>query len=99
MKNFFLIFTLFYTLIISAQKGIIYYGFINSMGIGDVEGNDLNAYMTFNKHQSYYVTAKDSLEKAGANDGQKISYKKNGDGIIQNGIGLSVIGNQVVNSL
>ena len=30
--------------------------------MGDAKGPDSNAYMVFNKEQSYYVTAKDSLE-------------------------------------
>lgn len=99
MKKSIIVFVLLYTVFTSAQKGIVYYGFINSMGIGDMEGKDLNAYMTFNNQQSYYVTAKDSLEKSSSESEQKITYKKNGEGIIHIGSGLSDIGDQVVNNL
>lgn len=46
-----------------AQKGIVYYGQIKSPGMRAPAGPDLNAYLVFNKNESYYVTAKDSLEK------------------------------------
>ena len=50
----------------SQQKGLIYYGQIDALGYGEAKGIDLNSYMVFNKEQSYYVTAKDSLEKPDA---------------------------------
>lgn len=46
----------------SQDKGLIYYGHIESPGMRSPAGPDLNAYLVFNKDESYYVTAKDSLE-------------------------------------
>lgn len=66
MKCFFLL--LFLSSTIYAQKGIAYYGQITSPGMRSAAGPDLNAYLVFNNQKSYYVTAKDSLEKAIANN-------------------------------
>jgi GLPGLI family protein len=44
------------------EKGIVYYGHIESPGMRSASGPDLNAYLLFNNDKSYYVTAKDSLE-------------------------------------
>jgi GLPGLI family protein len=66
MKYLLLLF--FVSTTIYAQKGIIYYGQITSPGMKSASGPDLNAYLIFNNDQSYYVTAKDSLEKAYAKD-------------------------------
>jgi GLPGLI family protein len=46
----------------SQEKGIVYYGHIESPGMRSAAGPDLNAYLLFNNDKSYYVTAKDSLE-------------------------------------
>lgn len=48
----------------SQSKGLVNYGYIESLQEGNAKGADSNAYLVFNKEQSYYVTAKDSLEKA-----------------------------------
>ncbi len=53
------------------DKGIVYYGHIESPGKGGPVGLDFNAYLLFNKNASYYVTAKDSLE-----DQTKLEEKK-----------------------
>jgi GLPGLI family protein len=44
------------------NKGLIYYGHIESPGMRGAVGPDLNAYLVFDENESYYVTAKDSLE-------------------------------------
>lgn len=46
----------------SQTKGLVYYGHIESPGMRSAAGPDLNAYLVFDKNESYYVTAKDSLE-------------------------------------
>ncbi|MBR9914941.1 MAG: GLPGLI family protein [Algicola sp.] len=52
------------TSMVSAQKmGLVHYGQIDSNGLKGPLGPDFNAYMTFNTNESYYVVAKDSLEK------------------------------------
>jgi GLPGLI family protein len=79
------------------QKGIIYYGEINALQRGDAKGTDSNAYMTFNKEQSYYVSAKDSLEKAEKIYKQEISENEDGTGgSIKLGMKVSKQGDQVV---
>lgn len=66
MQKIILYFTIFISIFSNAQgkepKGIIYYGFVEALQQGNAKGPDYNASMVFNKHQSYYVTAKDSLE-------------------------------------
>lgn len=64
--RFLVIFFFFITSIAVAQdqeKGVVYYGHIESPGKGGPVGLDFNAYLVFNKEASYYVTAMDSLEK------------------------------------
>ncbi len=61
------------------NKGIIYYGHIESPGAGAPVGLDYNSYLIFDKNQSYYVTAKDSLENE-KNIENKII--KNEDGVV-----------------
>ena len=46
------------------KNGLIYYGYIEALSEGNMKGPDSNAYLIFDKDKSYYVTAKDSLEKA-----------------------------------
>lgn len=81
---------------IIAQKGIVYYGFIDAKGIGNAKGPDNNAYLVFNKEQSYYVTAKDSLENAEKINEQK-TYENDdaSGGTIYNGMKVSAQGDQV----
>ena len=91
------LFLLVITNLIYSQKGIIYYGYIESFTIGNAKGPDSNAFMTFDKNMSHYVTAKDSLEKADKINEQK-TYKKDEDsgGAIHNGMKVSKEGDQVV---
>lgn len=73
MLHYYKIKTMKYSLILSIliftklniwcqEKGIVYYGHIESPGMRSPSGPDLNAYLLFNNDKSYYVTAKDSLE-------------------------------------
>ncbi|MEW5675938.1 GLPGLI family protein [Flavobacterium enshiense] len=92
----------FFAFIASAQqhKGIVYYGSINAIGTGNAKGPDSNAYLIFNKTQSYYVTAKDSLEKAERINEQKTFLKDDDSGgAIYNGMKVSAQGDQVVYNL
>lgn len=98
MKNKILIISILLTSILAqSQKGIVRYGYIDAIGIGNANGPDSNAYMLFNKDQSYYVTAKDSLEDADKVKTQK-TYMNDDDsgGTIQNGMKVSKEGDQVV---
>lgn len=47
----------------SQKKGIVHYGQIESNSLKAPLGPDFNAYLAFNNNESYYVTAKDSLDK------------------------------------
>ncbi len=48
----------------SQNKGVVYYGHIESPGMRSASGPDLNAYLVFDENETYYVTAKDSLESS-----------------------------------
>ena len=80
-----------------SQKGLINYGFIDAKSVGNAKGPDNNSYLVFNKEQSYFVTAKDSLEQTDKKIEQK-SYSNDDDseGTVYNGIKLSKEGDQVV---
>jgi len=80
-----------------SQKGIIYYGYIDAIGVGNAKGQESNSYMVFNKEMSYYVTAKDSLERNENKNSQTIiEDEENGGGSIYNGMKVSEEGDQVV---
>lgn len=93
--KYFLILLFSNTLTFSQQKGIVYYGFIDALGIGNANGLDYNAYMIFDKYQSHYVTAKDSIE---SNDKSDKQYRKeNGDGSVNlGGKKSSALGDQIL---
>lgn len=95
-KIFFTLSILSSLFVYSQQKGIIYYGYINALDIGNAKGSDSNAYMVFNKEQSYYVTAKDSLEKAEKINEKKTYLNDEGGGSIHLGMKVSKQGDQVV---
>lgn len=98
MKKTFILISFFTTLcsFSQLQRGIVYYGYINALTNGNSKGPDSNSYMVFNKEQSYYVTAKDSLEKAEKINEQKTFEGKNGKGgSIHQGIKVSKQGDQV----
>lgn len=93
-----LIITIIFNNTIQSQNkvGLVYYGHIESPGMGSSVGKDFNAYLTFDLNKSYYVTAKDSLENNSIQKDANIVYAKNGKkGAIKNGRPTSVQGNQV----
>ena len=92
--KYYIILSLFIGLNLQAQKGIIYYGHIESPGMRSAAGPDLNAYLVFNKKESYYVTAKDSLEKALINN-QSIYTSNNQQQVAYNGEKTFRYGKQV----
>lgn len=100
MKNIITIFTVLFFSLIYSQKGYVSYGFIPALGIGNAKAPENFALLVFNKQLSYYVTAKESLEKGKDRFDQK-SYTNNDDseGTIYNGIKMSEEGDQVVNHL
>lgn len=46
------------------RKGTVFYGQIESLGMGGAIGNDYNSVLIFNNTNSIYITRSDSLEKA-----------------------------------
>ena len=84
----------------SQKNGIIRYGFINALGMGDMKGQESQAYMIFNNARSYYVTAKDSLEKEEEKYKDKvIKGKNNKTTALYSGIKVSPQGDQVLYDL
>lgn len=99
-KKYLLILILIATYSYSQEKGIIYYGYIQSFSIGNKKGYDYNSYLIFNKKKSYYVTAKDSLEKIEKTVEEKvISDDENNRTYISSGMKVSPQGDQVVYSV
>jgi GLPGLI family protein len=98
MKTNLLVCVILFNLSLYAQqKGIIYYGQINALDIGNAKGPDSNAYMVFNKEQSYYVTAKDSLEKVEKlNKESTFENEEGSTKSIHLGVKVSKQGDQVV---
>lgn len=101
MRKIIFFFTIFISIYSNAQgqepKGIVYYGYINALQQGNAKGVDSNCYMVFNKNQSYYVTAKDSLEKIESIHEEKAIKNEDGNGgRINLGIKVSPQGDQVV---
>lgn len=80
----------------SQKKGIIYYGYVESLYEGSGKGFDYNAYTIYNNKQSYYVTAKDSLESADKKTDKFIPNDAGGGTIAQGGLKRSKNGDQVV---
>jgi len=95
MKKIFLILFVLQTVQLFSQQGKVNYGFINSLGIGYRQGDDYNATLVFDNKKSYYVTAKDSLEKEQVSFIPKVSKEKGGVTTISFGLVLNEIGNQV----
>lgn len=65
MKNTLLILILITSsnILCSQNKGIVYYGQVEGLSLKGPYGPDFNSYLVFNNEKSYYVTAKDSLDK------------------------------------
>ena len=78
-----------------AQKGIAYYGHIESPGMRSAAGPDLNAYLVFDKKHSYYVTAKDSLEQDAFVNNKSIYTNNNSKQVAYNGNKTFRYGKQV----
>lgn len=78
------------------NKGLVYYDYIDAIGIGNAKGPVSNSYLVFDNSKSYYVTAKDSLEKA-ENLDKEITFMNDDDsgGSIHNGMKSSRLGDQV----
>jgi GLPGLI family protein len=99
MKKFFrLTFVIFlFSVNIFSQKGIIKYSYTEALQIGNEKGYEYSSYLIFNKDQSYYVTAKDSLEKIEKASEQKTySNEDNGNKVVHLGAKVSSLGDQVV---
>ncbi|MDT0691201.1 GLPGLI family protein [Salegentibacter sp. F188] len=93
MKHF-IIFLFLLSWSLQAQKGVVYYGQIKSPGMKSSAGPDLNSYLVFDIDRSYYVTAKDSLERADVRS--ENIYKGEGDRrVVYNGAKTTEFGEQV----
>ena len=82
----------------NAQDGIVYYKYIDALGVGNQNGENYESYTMFTKNKSYFVVAKDSLETALSKSKTK-DYYQNKDGSnksISNGLVLTKQGEQVV---
>ena len=64
-----------------SQNGLVEYGYIESLGLGNAQGLDYNAILLFDSNNSNYTSCKISLEKIEKISETKIVEK---DGEIQN---------------
>lgn len=80
-----------------SQIGHIEYGYIEAFGIGNAQGPEYNAILTFDEKTSYYVVAKDSLETIEKINSQQTFNNSEGNvaGAIYNGLKSSKEGDQV----
>ncbi len=94
--------TIFFCLLLGtfnyAQKGLVTYVFVPALGIGNANAPENQCYLLFNKQISYFVTAKERLEKGDDRLSQK-SFSNEDEGSIYNGVKMSEEGDQVVNHL
>lgn len=96
MKKFIFIFCLGNQIISAQVKGLINFGFVESIGQGNGKGTDYYSYLLFDKNKSYFVTAKDSLEKEQKRFEQKVILDDvKGGGAIYNGMKTTPQGDQV----
>lgn len=95
LYNFFLLFFLMISHSHCQNKkiGLVVYGHIESPGMGEPIGKDLNSFLIFDKSKSYYVTAKDSLELK--KNSESIFSTKKEKGVVGGISPTSVQGNQV----
>lgn len=56
------VFLFTYISVLSQDKGIVYYGQIESLRLKGPFGPDFNSFLAFDNNTSYYVTAMDSLD-------------------------------------
>ena len=98
MKKLICLFLTFFSIYSFSQNGYLEYGYVESLGIGNAKGSDYNSYMKFNNEMSYYVTAKDSLEKVEKINKEKVTYTDDDQGSvnISSGMKVSKEGDQVV---
>lgn len=99
MKKIFLINFILLSILCFSQKGFVKYGYFHALTIGNAKAPESESYLVFNKQLSYYVTAKESLEKAADRSEQKTFANEGGGGSIYNGTKMSEEGDQVVNHL
>lgn len=95
MKNIFKIILFFSFCISYSQNGLVEYGYIESLGLGNALGLDYNAQLLFNKNNLNYITCKSSLEKSERITETKIVKEDGEVKAVFNGMGVSEDGNQV----
>lgn len=95
MRIIFLLLNFLVTGIVYAQQGYVEYGYVESLGLGNAKGIDYNATLNFDQKNSYYVTAKENLEKPEKINAQKIVEEDGQIKAIFNGMGVSKQGNEV----
>jgi GLPGLI family protein len=81
------------------NKGLVYYGQIESTYFGSKNGIDRLATLIFDKQNSSYVSQKDSLDQITDTHTPKTSLKEGGGGSIHLGLPATQNGSQVYNSI
>lgn len=80
-----------------AQNGVVKYGFIDAIGMGNANGEDCNAILKFNSSNTSYVSGKEVLEKVEDINTKKTYSSADGASVnISLGMQVTPNGNQVI---
>lgn len=100
MKKSFIILILFTFSNLFSQNGVINYGYIESLTIGNAIGDDYNALLKFNDNQAEYISGKISFENNERINKETVYENPDGSGgFISTGLIVTPNGNQVITNL
>ena len=100
MKKIFLVFLIINFSNLLSQNGIVNYGYIESLTIGNSIGDDYNSVLKFNDNQAEYVTGKINLETIERINKETVYENPDGSGgFISSGLVVTQNGNQVITNL
>ena len=83
-----------------SQNGVVNYGYIESLTIGNAIGDDYNSILKFNDNQAEYISGKEKLEKPEKLNTETVYENPDGSGgFISSGLVVTPNGNQVITIL
>jgi GLPGLI family protein len=100
MKKIFFIISIFIFLHSFSQNGVVNYGYIESLTIGNGIGDDYNSILKFNDSQAQFISGKESLENPEKLNKETVYENPDGSGgYISSGLIVTPNGNQVITNL
>ena len=83
-----------------SQNGVVNYGYIESLTIGNAIGDDYNSILKFNDNQAEYISGKEKLENPEKLNTETVYENPDGSGgYISSGLVVTPNGNQVITIL